>query len=244
MNNSRIALVTGAGKGIGKAVAIMLAKKDFFVFINYLSDEKAAQNTLKKIRALNKQAKLLQFDVSSFEESNDAVNKIINEKSKIDILVNNSGIKEDGLFVMMSEQSWQKVIKTNLTGFYNITKPVVKNMLKNRYGRIVNVTSTAGQIGNPGQVNYSASKAGIIGATKALAKEVGSRNINVNAVSPGFIDTQMLAKTIAKDKKIFDVIPSKRPGTPEEVAYAIAFLCSEKASYINGQVLGVNGGMF
>ena len=244
MNNSRIALVTGAGKGIGKAVAIMLAKKDFFVFVNYLSDEKAAQNTLKKIRALNKQAKLLQFDVSSFEESNDAVNKIINEKSKIDILVNNSGIKEDGLFVMMSEQSWQKVIKTNLTGFYNITKPVVKNMLKNRYGRIVNVTSTAGQIGNPGQVNYSASKAGIIGATKALAKEVGSRNINVNAVSPGFIDTQMLAKTIAKDKKIFDVIPSKRPGTPEEVAYAIAFLCSEKASYINGQVLGVNGGMF
>ncbi|NOX32887.1 MAG: 3-oxoacyl-ACP reductase FabG [Deltaproteobacteria bacterium] len=237
----KVALVTGAGKGIGRAIALELANSRIFVYINYLSDKISAKKTLGDINALTGQGGLLQFDVRSPEESQKAVKTIIQEKGKIDILVNNAGIREDKLLAMMKKDAWQNVIDANLTSFYNVTKPVLKNMLKNRFGRIVNVASAAGQTGNPGQVNYSASKAGLIGATKALAREVGNRNITVNAVAPGFIETRMLEGMDIDS--IIDTIPAKRLGRPEEVAHAVLFLCSEKAAYVNGQVIGINGGI-
>ena len=240
-DNEKIALVTGAGKGIGRAVAVALAGQGVFVYINYLSDGASAAKTLEDIEALNGQGALLPFDVTRSEDSKKAVQTILKDKGALHILVNNAGIRNDGLLAMMKEESWQSVISTNLTSFYNVTKPVVKHMLKNRSGRIVTVTSAAGQMGNAGQVNYSAAKSGLIGATKALAREVGNRNITVNAVSPGFIETRML-NGMDMDR-IIETIPAKRLGRPEEVAHAVAFLCSDKAAYINGQILGVNGGL-
>jgi len=239
--SNQVALVTGAGRGIGKAIAIELAKHSIFVYINYRSNKAAAQKTLEKIKDGNGQGDLLPFNVTNTDESLTAVKTILQKSPGIDILINNAGIRDDKLLVMMKKDAWQTVMDTNLTGFYNVTKPVLKNMLKNRFGRIVNVASTAGQMGNPGQVNYSASKAGLIGATKALAREVASRNITVNAVAPGFIETQMLEGMTLEG--IINTIPAKRLGKPEEVAHVIAFLCSKQAAYVNGQVIGVNGGM-
>lgn len=240
-DNEKIALVTGAGKGIGRAIAVALAVQGIFVYINYLSDRASAAQTLEEIADCGGQGDLLPFDVTRSEDSKKAVQAILKDKGALHILVNNAGIRNDGLLAMMKEDSWQSVINTNLTGFYNVTKPAVKQMLKNRFGRIVTVTSAAGQMGNAGQVNYSAAKSGLIGATKALAREVGNRNITVNAVSPGFIETRML-NGMDMDR-IMDTIPVKRLGKPEEVAHAVAFLCSDKAAYINGQILGVNGGL-
>lgn len=236
-----VALVTGASRGIGKATALELAAGGTHVFINYLSNETGANQILETIRAAGGAADLLPFDITDARQVQGAVKAMVEKAGRIDILVNNAGLKEDRLLAMMKKETWQKVIDTNLTGFYHLTKPVVKQMLKNRYGRIINVTSTAGLMGNAGQVNYSASKAGLIGATKALAREVANRDITVNAVAPGFIDTQMLDGM--KAENILQTIPAGRLGTPEEVAYTIAFLCSKKAAYINGQVIGVNGGM-
>lgn len=240
-DNEKRALVTGAGKGIGRAIAVELAGQGLFVYINYLSDRASAAQTLEEIEACNGQGALLPFDVTCSKDSKKAFQAILKDKGPLHILVNNAGIRNDGLLAMMKEDSWQSVINTNLTGFYNVTKPAVKQMLKNRFGRIVTVTSAAGQMGNAGQVNYSAAKSGLIGATKALAREVGNRNITVNAVSPGFIETRML-DGMDMDR-IMDTIPAKRLGRPEEVAHAVAFLCSDKAAYINGQIIGVNGGL-
>ncbi len=223
----QVAMVTGAGRGIGREIAIQLAGQHTFVFINYLSNESAAQKTLDIIIANKGQGQLLPFDVTDQKKSQDAIKSIVQKKGSIDILVNNAGLRNDKLLAMMKQDAWQKVIDTNLTGFYNVTKPVVKNMIKNRFGRIVNITSTAGQMGNAGQVNYSASKAGLIGATKALAREIGNRHITVNAVAPGFIETEML-EGINIDK-ISETIPAKRIGTPKDVAHTILFLCSKNA---------------
>lgn len=255
--SNQIALVTGAGRGIGRAIAIALARTGRYVYINYKSNETSAMQTLEALqtiaaadvqgqgnRAVDHQqgrGELLKFDVSDQEQSEAAVKSIIAKHGKIDIVVNNAGVKDDKLMVMMKKTSWDSVINTNLTGFYNVTRLAVKNMIKNRFGRVVNITSTSGEIGVAGQVNYSASKAGLIGATKALAKEVASRNITVNAVSPGFIETDLVQGLPLDD--IVGSIPAKRVGKPEEVAAAVVFLCSNEASYITGQILGVNGGI-
>jgi 3-oxoacyl-[acyl-carrier protein] reductase len=243
MNDSRqrVALVTGAANGIGRAVALALAGRGIFVYINYLSDTKNAEKTLEQIIEKKGQAKLAPFDVTDQDACKKAVKMIVKEKRCIDILINNAGKRNDSLMAMMGQQAWQGVMDTNLTGFYNITKPVVKHMIKNRFGRIVNMASAAGQTGNSGQVNYSASKAGLIGATKALAREVAKCNITVNAVAPGFIETRMLDGIDTAE--MIRSIPAQRIGTPEDVAHAVDFLCSEKSGYINGQVIGVNGGM-
>ncbi|MBF0259343.1 MAG: 3-oxoacyl-ACP reductase FabG [Desulfamplus sp.] len=264
--SNQVALVTGAGRGIGRAVALALASTGRYVYVNYRSNEVAARQTLEDILMSNTtcikaqesgqdrtelgqsgaefgqgRGELLCFDVSDQSQSEAAIKSIIQRHGKIDILVNNAGIKDDKLMVMMKKNSWDSVIDTNLTGFYNVTRLAVKNMIKNRSGRVINITSASGQIGVAGQVNYCASKAGLIGATKALAKEVASRDITVNAVAPGFIETEMVDGLPLDD--IVNSIPSKRVGKPEDVAAAVVFLCSGEASYITGQVLGVNGGI-
>ncbi len=235
------ALVTGASRGIGRAIAISLAASGRFVYLNYQSNHEIAQQTLDQIKEEGGDGSLLPFDVTDKQAAEAAIGKIISEKGKLEILVNNAGIRDDMLMVWMKEENWQRVLDTNLTGFFNVTRLVVKNMLPKRYGRIINISSTSGQAGQAGQVNYSASKAGLIGATMALAKEIAKRNITVNAVAPGFIETEMV-EGLPLDQ-ITQSIPAGRLGQPEEVADAVLFLCSRRASYITGQVLGINGGI-
>lgn len=235
------ALITGASRGIGRAIARLLAGRGVFVYLNFRSDEGAAQNTLDDIRNREGRAALLRFDVTRQAECDQAVAAVIEQQGRLDILVNNAGIRDDRLFAMMKKPSWESVLDIHLNGFYHLTRPAVRQMLKQRFGRIVNLSSTAGQAGNAGQVNYSAAKAGIIGATKALAKEIGSRGITVNAVAPGFIDTGMLEGL--DSEQLIKQIPAGRLGQPEEVAAVVCFLCSDEAAYVNGQVIGVNGGL-
>lgn len=239
--SQEVALVTGAGRGIGRAIAQALAASGRFVYINYRSAEQEAQTTLEQIRNEGGKGDLLAFDITDEKKALEAVKRIHDEKGRIDILVNNAGIKADMLMAMMKAENWQKVMDTNLTGFFNITKPVVKKMLSKRKGRIINISSTSGQMGQAGQVNYAASKAGLIGATKALAREIAPRGITVNAVAPGFIETDMVQGLNLDD--ISKSIPAGRLGKPGEVAAAVCFLCSPEAGYITGQVLGINGGI-
>lgn len=241
MDTAQIALVTGASRGIGKEIVKSLAGTGRFVYLNYSSNQEKAQQTLDEIIEAGGGGQLLPFDVRSKDEAEKAIETILSEKGKIDILVNNAGIKDDMLMVRMKEESWQNVLDTNLTGFFNVTRLIVKNMLPKRFGRIINISSTSGQTGQAGQVNYSASKAGLIGATKALAREVAKRNITVNAVAPGFIETEMIEGLPVKE--IAKTIPAGRFGKPEEVAAAVLFLCSKDAGYITGQVIGINGGV-
>ncbi len=236
-----IALVTGGSRGIGRAIATSLAASGRFIYINYLSGVDAANETLAAVKAAGSDGALLPFDVTDQKAASDAIAKIIKAKGTIDILVNNAGIKDDMLMAFMKPESWKRVLDTNLTGFYNVTKPVVKKMLSKRKGRIINITSTSGQMGQAGQVNYSASKAGLIGATMALAREIASRSITVNAVAPGFIETDMTEGLPVE--QITQTVPAGRLGKPEEVAAAVNFLCSPDAGYITGQVLGINGGI-
>ncbi len=240
-DNIQIALVTGASGGIGKAIATALAQTGRFVYLNFNSNREKAEATLKEIVSNKGNGALLQFDVKNKEESEKAIGKIIAEKGKIDILVNNAGIRDDMLMVWMKKENWQTVLDTNLTGFFNVTRLVVKNMLPKRFGRVINISSTSGQTGQAGQVNYSASKAGLIGATKALAREIAKRNITVNAVAPGFIETEMIDGLPFKE--IAKTIPAGRLGKPYEVAATVLFLCSKDAGYITGQVIGINGGI-
>jgi 3-oxoacyl-[acyl-carrier protein] reductase len=197
--------------------------------------------TLKNIQSHGGNGALLPFDVTDRDGVEQAVKQILQEKKRIDILISNAGIRDDRLLVRMKPDSWQQVLDIHLTGFYNLARPVVRHMLSQRYGRIVTLASASGQAGQAGQVNYSAAKAGLIGATKALAREVATRNITVNAVSPGFIQTKMTNDIPLE--QMTRTIPAGRIGTPEEVAFAVGFLCSQQAGYITGQVLGVNGGL-
>lgn len=235
------ALVTGAGRGIGRAVSVALAETGRLVYINYLSNQKSAEQTLGLIEQRGGKGVLMPFDVTDMEQSEEAVQKIVSERKRIDVLVNNAGIRDDMLMVWMKKENWQKVLDTNLTGFFNVTRLVVKNMLSKRSGRIINIASAAGQMGQGGQVNYAASKAGLIGAAKALSREIAKRNITVNVVSPGFVETEMLEGLPVEE--IVKMVPAGRLGTPEEVAAAVVFLCSAQAGYITGQVIGVNGGI-
>ncbi len=240
----KYALVTGGARGIGKTVSIQLAQKGYKVLINFRSNVQAARETLETIEANGGSAELLQFDVSSLEDTKNVLGKWIENHPEdvIEVLVNNAGIKKDNLMLLMEEEEWSSVLNTNLNSVFYVTRLVLKKMIANRYGRIVNMVSLSGIKGLPGQTNYSGSKAGVIGVTKALAQEVGRRKITVNAVAPGFIKTDMTEAIEEKDFKA--MIPMRRFGTPEEVAGVVSFLVSPEASYITGEVISVNGGLY
>ena len=238
--SEKLALVTGASRGIGKACAIELAKAGYDIAVNFAGNEEAANKTVEELKALGVDAAAFKFDVSNKEEAAKGVEEIIAKFGRIDILVNNAGITRDGLFMRMSAENWDAVINTNLSSAFYVSQPVVKVMMKQRSGAIVNMSSVVGVSGNAGQSNYSAAKAGLIGLTKTLAKELGSRGIRVNAIAPGFINTDM-----TKDldtSKFTDFIPLKRLGEPEDIAKAVKFLAVD-AEYVTGQVLEVDGGL-
>jgi len=237
----KIAIVTGASRGIGKAIAIELAATGCHVVINYHKNQPAAQDTLDSIHAQGGQGEIALFDVTDARQTQQAIQDVVARFNRIDILVNNAGITADGLFLMMPAADWHRVIDTTLTGFYNLTKPVVKKMVRQKSGSIVSISSIAGLIGNRGQANYAAAKAGLIGASRSLASEVARLGIRVNVVAPGLIETDMMQH--APVDHIKQLIPMARVGQPAEIASVVRFLCSSDASYITGQVIGVNGGM-
>ncbi|POY36536.1 3-oxoacyl-ACP reductase FabG [Solitalea longa] len=240
----KTALVTGGSRGIGNAICIKMAEMGFYVLVNYKGNVTAAQQTLEAIKQNGGNGELLQFDVSVKEEVDQALGVWIeqNTDKSIDVLVNNAGIKEDTLMMWMSNDQWNNVVNTSLNGFFYVTKLVLNNMLVKKFGRIINIVSLSGLKGMPGQTNYSAAKAGVIGATKALAQEVGRRGVTVNAIAPGFIKTDMTEGLDEKTLKA--LIPVNRFGTPEEVAHAVGFLASPEASYITAEVLSINGGLY
>lgn len=241
----KTALISGASRGIGAAVALELARLGASVFINYNRSEESAKGVKEEIEKRGGVAEMLKFDVANSEEVRESVKGILKVTKRIDILVNNAGLTRDNILALMKESEWDEVLDTNLKGMFLLTKAVIRPMIKARWGRIVNLTSVAGQYGNPGQANYSASKAGVIAMTKSIAREVAPRNITVNAVSPGLIDTDM-AMTLPDDARetIISHIPIGRMGTPVEVALAVSFLVSKYADYITGQVINVNGGLY
>ena len=239
----RYALVTGGSRGIGRAVCIKLATMGFHVLVNYKSNKNEALQTLEMIAQAGGKGELLQFDVSDPVMVDDSLNgwNEAHSDEYIEVVVNNAGIRRDGLMVWMENDDWHDVLNTNLDGFFFVTRAILKNMIKKKYGRIINITSLAGLKGIPGQVNYSAAKAAVMGATKALAQEIGKRNITVNAVAPGYIRTDMTRDL--NENEIKNIIPLNRFGLPEEVAEVVGFLASEKSSYITGEVISVNGGL-
>lgn len=240
----QIALVTGGSRGIGKATCIELAKNGFKVLINYNQNEKAVNETLDIIKNNGGEAEILKFDVSDFEQTQSAIStwQKNNPESYISALVNNAGITKDTVFPLMSLNDWNQVINISLSGFFNVTQSILPSMLKNKKGQIVNVVSVSGLTGMAGQTNYSAAKSGVIGATKSLAVEVAKKNIRVNAIAPGFINTDMTMDFNEADYK--SRIPMQRFGLAEEVAKSIHFLVSENSSYITGEVLSINGGLY
>lgn len=242
--NMKYALVTGGSRGIGKAVAIQLASDGYNILLNFHSNTEAAKETKAEVEKQGVKCDLLPFDVSGYDASQKAIEnwKAENSEAKIEILVNNAGITKDGLFIWTNQENWNSVIKTNLDGFYNVTQAVLKDMLRSRYGRIINIVSLSGLKGNPGQVNYSAAKGAVISATKALAQEIAKRNVTVNAVAPGFIKSDMTENL--NEEELKKLVPMNRFGNPEEVANLVSFLASEKSSYITGEVININGGIY
>ena len=244
MLSGKIAVITGASRGIGRAIAIHMAKMGARVVINYKGSEEKAREVKAEIEDAGGEATLFQCDVSDFSECEKFVKQVVGQFGRIDILVNNAGITKDGLLIGMSEENFDKVVQVNLKGTFNMLRFVSKQMIKQRYGRIVNMASVVGVAGNAGQANYAASKAGVIGLTKSAARELASRSITVNAIAPGYISTDMTGKLGEEARgKIVESIPLGTLGEPEQVAYAAAFLASDQASYITGQVLHVDGGM-
>lgn len=240
MSDRKVALVTGGSRGIGRGCALELARAGYDIAINFAGNEEAANKTVEDIKALGVDAEAFKFDVSDKDVADNGVAKVLERFGRIDVLVNNAGITRDGLFMRMSADNWNAVINTNLSSAFNVSQPVVKVMMKQRSGAIVNMASVVGVSGNAGQANYSAAKAGLIGLTKTLAKELGSRGIRVNAVAPGFINTDM-----TKDldtSKFLDYIPLKRLGEVEDIAKAVKFLAVD-TDYVTGQVLEVDGGL-
>lgn len=243
--NGKIALVTGGSRGIGRSIAERLAKEGFYVVINYVSNEEAAKDVLSAIESAGGKGQIAGFDVSDFDATQKAVEDIVEELGGLHILINNAGITQDTLLMRMKEDDWTSVISINLNGVFNCTKAVTRVMIKQRYGRIINLTSVVGEMGNSGQTNYAASKSGIIGFTKAAARELASRSVTVNAVSPGFIETDITqALTEEIRKSYIEKIPLGRFGSPEDITGVVAFLTSDEASYITGEVIRVNGGIY
>lgn len=235
----KLALVTGASSGIGRSIAIRLAQDGFDVLVHYNSNQAGAEKTLESVREYSLKSQIIQFNINQSQEVEQALKDF-----DIDTVINNAGLHKDGMAAIMSNDVFEDVIRTNLMGSFYVTKACTKKMLIKRKGCVVNVSSIAGQVGNAGQVNYSASKAGLIAMTKTLARELGPRGIRVNAVAPGLIETEMLAALTPQLEEFKKQIPLQRIGKPEEVAGAVSFLCSEDASYVQGHTLSINGGLF
>ncbi|NCP86927.1 MAG: beta-ketoacyl-ACP reductase [Anaerolineae bacterium CG_4_9_14_3_um_filter_57_17] len=241
---NRVAVVTGGSRGIGRAIALELSQRGAAVVVNYHKSPEAAETLINEIQAAGGKAISFQADVSDFSAAQTLIKFAIETFGDLHILVNNAGITKDGFIMMMSESDWDTVLDTNLKSTFNCSKAAIKHMMRKRYGRVINISSVSGQMGNPGQTNYSASKAGQIGFTKALAREIASRNVTVNAIAPGFVDTEILSGMSPETlEAALKMVPLGRKAQPEEIAYAVAFLASDQAAYITGQVLGVDGGM-
>jgi 3-oxoacyl-[acyl-carrier protein] reductase len=240
----KYALVTGGSRGIGKAICLRLAQMNYHILINYVINQTEAEDTLSKIIAAGGTGELLKFDISNQAEVEKSLEDWNNnhQDEYIEVLINNAGVRQDALLVFMSIEQWTNVLNTNLNSFFFLTRVLCKRMVTNKYGRIISVVSLSGLKGLPGQTNYSASKAGVIAASKSLAQELGKKNITVNCVAPGFIKTEMIKDL--NEKELSSLIPMNRFGLPEEVASTVAFLASKDASYITGEVISVNGGLY